>query len=215
MASNMLILVEATPMNPLQLIQRLNPIRRNGCHFAARMVLAVHFVGGLALPIPSSLPLSMGEPSTAKEEFPCQSSLCGCKTARQCWTYCCCTTRAQRIEWARRHNVPLPPYLEAVDYVAPAENKKACCSNSNEDGKRQSTPARKTRFAQLKWVSVVQAQKCQGQNLGSPTGLLLFPPPLRVGAAPDMTVSRCCLTPILRPATFKSRPPTPPPRLAA
>jgi len=44
------------------------------------------------------------------QAFPCQHSTCGCKTARQCWTSCCCRSPEQRIAWAEKNGVTPPKY---------------------------------------------------------------------------------------------------------
>lgn len=62
----------------------------------------------------SSMPLPVGTTrishKAGSQPFPCQDSPCGCKTAEQCWTNCCCTTPAQRLAWARKNGVTPPQY---------------------------------------------------------------------------------------------------------
>jgi hypothetical protein len=42
--------------------------------------------------------------------FPCQDHECGCQSAEQCWTSCCCFTPAQHLAWAKEHKVEPPAY---------------------------------------------------------------------------------------------------------
>jgi hypothetical protein len=59
------------------------------------------------LPIPSLPDLSR---ESDGEQYPCQGSLCGCRTAYQCWTSCCCTTPDERLAWAVENKVAPPVY---------------------------------------------------------------------------------------------------------
>ena len=52
--------------------------------------------------------------------FPCMDSPCGCASAQQCLTSCCCHTPAERLVWARRCGLEVA-VLEALErLVAPA-----------------------------------------------------------------------------------------------
>ena len=46
------------------------------------------------------------EPGAAS--YPCQAHQCGCRSAEQCWTRCCCFTTSQRLSWAVAHHVQPP-----------------------------------------------------------------------------------------------------------
>lgn len=63
-----------------------------------------------------SIPLPIGsvdaEKQAASEPFPCQHCPCGCKTAVQCWTSCCCYTLAERIAWAEKNGITPPAYAQ-------------------------------------------------------------------------------------------------------
>ena len=56
--------------------------------------------------------------------FPCMNKLCGCATARQCFTRCCCHTPAETLAWARANGVDAETIvaLERRAGVAPAES---------------------------------------------------------------------------------------------
>lgn len=75
-------------------------------------VLALYLCGSLGiLPSPDLLSRWLGH--AVSEPFPCQSHSCGCASAHQCWTSCCCFTPRHRLAWAIRHGVTPP---ESVHY---------------------------------------------------------------------------------------------------
>ena len=52
--------------------------------------------------------------------FPCMDKPCGCATAEQCFTRCCCNTPAETLAWARAHGVE-PGVIAALERrVGPA-----------------------------------------------------------------------------------------------
>lgn len=60
----------------------------------------------LPLPLPSLEIIHKAD----TQPFPCQNSTCGCKTARQCWTSCCCRSPEQRLAWGEKNGVTPPKY---------------------------------------------------------------------------------------------------------
>ena len=94
---------------------------------------------GLPLPLGAVAP---GRASQAAEKrlagkdrstpFPCMDKPCGCVTAEQCFTNCCCDTPAETLAWARVHQID-PAVIAALQrrVAAPAEKTAAvssCCS---------------------------------------------------------------------------------------
>lgn len=76
-------------------------------------------VGGMLLVVFSLLavgvPLPM--PSRGKDRsrpFICMDSPCGCRDAEQCWRECCCHSQAEKLAWARRHNIIPPAFVIAA-----------------------------------------------------------------------------------------------------
>jgi hypothetical protein len=64
--------------------------------------------------------------------FPCMDKPCGCVTAEQCFSNCCCNTPAETLVWAKAHNVD-PAVIAALQRRAAAPVEKAvvassCCS---------------------------------------------------------------------------------------
>jgi hypothetical protein len=49
------------------------------------------------------------------ERFPCEACGCGCASAHECWTACCCHTPVERLAWAIREGVQPPEGLSFSD----------------------------------------------------------------------------------------------------
>lgn len=85
----------------------------------AFLVLIVFCVSALPIPI-ATLEIQTKDHS---QPFPCQNSPCGCKTAEQCWTNCCCSTPEERLAWAEEHEVTPPSYaVQSVQEEAVASS---------------------------------------------------------------------------------------------
>lgn len=78
---------------------------------------------------------------TAAERYPCEDCSCGCASAHECWTNCCCHTLPERLAWAVRHGVRPPPYVHteeadwiaALDQVEPTEKHCSLCVGTAQD----------------------------------------------------------------------------------
>ena len=97
---------------------------------------------GLPLPFGVVAPAASESPAAKRlagkdrsRPFPCMDKPCGCATAEQCFTSCCCNTPAETLAWAEAHRVE-PAVLEALEQrvasgsqaVAKAA-KPSCCSS--------------------------------------------------------------------------------------
>jgi hypothetical protein len=71
--------------------------------------LLVYLIAATGLPVVIRLPVDESEP------FPCQAHGCGCSSAFQCWTNCCCFTQAEKLAWAARQGVAVPEYVASRD----------------------------------------------------------------------------------------------------
>lgn len=78
------------------------------------LVLAAYVVLAAGLPLPAGMAFDPGRPvgaagaAAAKDRsrpFPCMNSPCGCATAEQCFSRCCCHSVAERLAWAHRNGV--------------------------------------------------------------------------------------------------------------
>lgn len=86
----------------------------------------------------ASLPIPIAVVSTSSEDssipYPCQHGKCGCKSALQCWTNCCCNTPQQRLDWAAAKGVAVPEYGQHLKQVIATEKAKAtrpaCCKKT-------------------------------------------------------------------------------------
>lgn len=106
-------------------------------------MLAVHglVVSGVPLPMAGGLDAVAEKRLSVKERstpFPCMDKPCGCATAEQCFTSCCCHTPAETLAWAKANRLE-PSLLEALERrLAVAEKparraKKSCCGHANDD----------------------------------------------------------------------------------
>ncbi len=61
------------------------------------------------------------------ERYPCESCGCGCASATECWTHCCCHSEHERLVWAIENGVMPPPVVEFSDeqWIAAANDVKA------------------------------------------------------------------------------------------
>lgn len=66
----------------------------------------------------SVLPIALPQPSLPKphsdERFACQDRGCGCQSAEQCWSQCCCFSVSERVAWAKKNGVNPPAHVLAA-----------------------------------------------------------------------------------------------------
>ncbi len=60
------------------------------------------------LPSPAFVARWIGRFQSGGERFPCEGGSCGCASAKECWSSCCCTTEVERLAWAIRNNIEPP-----------------------------------------------------------------------------------------------------------
>ena len=120
--------------------------------------------------------------------FPCQDHRCGCVSAEQCWTSCCCFSPAERIAWAQQHEVTIPEHVQLAlraeehtehdhDHDAceagevclaesPGHKHGACCGgHEHEPADTERACANCTppeSGTSVGWVSAFEARKCRG-----------------------------------------------------
>jgi hypothetical protein len=96
---------------------------------------------GLPLPFGMIAPAAPDSPAAKRlagkdrsQPFPCMDKTCGCATAEQCFTSCCCNTPAETLAWARARRVE-PAVLAALEQrvasssqLAAKATKSSCCS---------------------------------------------------------------------------------------
>lgn len=93
----------------------------------------VFVASGLPLPAFGPRPGSGAANGTVAKDrslpFPCMDSPCGCATAEQCFASCCCHSPAERLAWARAHDVNAA-VLESLERIAAPV---AGCSSGGTD----------------------------------------------------------------------------------
>lgn len=98
-------------------------------------------VSGLPLPAGLLAPAA-SSPAAAKRlaakdrstPFPCMDKPCGCVTAEQCFTSCCCSTPSETLAWARAHDLE-PAVIAALQRraaTAPPRADNSCCAASQK-----------------------------------------------------------------------------------
>lgn len=65
------------------------------------------------LPSPPQLVRWLTNATTSR--YPCESCGCGCASADECWTACCCHSQQERLIWSLREGVEPPHHLEVSD----------------------------------------------------------------------------------------------------
>jgi hypothetical protein len=173
---------------------------------AAGLVLLGYLAATIGLPLPALAHKDLSTP------FPCQDNPCGCQSAEQCWTSCCCYTVEEHWAWARAHDVEPPAYAvrpadDGWDSRPQREQEEAatcsCCAK-----KCQEKPVSPK---QVRWVNRAAALRCQGGSQFGVAAPSVPPPPLvfwRPALELASRLSTCDESPSLRP----SNPPDPPPR---
>jgi hypothetical protein len=120
-------------------MHRLSCIHR----FTAWMALLGYAIvaSGLPLPMGAAFPSASNSPAAKRlagkdrsRPFPCMDKPCGCATAEQCFSNCCCNTPAELMAWAKANRVD-PAVIVALKRRAavPAVSvKRSCCSPKAE-----------------------------------------------------------------------------------
>lgn len=117
---------------------------RRSCSRASRfaavvLALAGYLVAatGVPLPVVSGVAIQAKDRS---EPFPCMDRPCGCHSAMQCWTSCCCTTPAERLAWARERGIKPPIELASGESapVAAVRPVRSCCAAGHRNAVKAS-----------------------------------------------------------------------------
>lgn len=136
--------------------------------------------------VPSRAQIAGWLGTAVSERFPCEGHGCGCASAGECWSACCCHTVEQRLAWALANGVRPPAdrtflpeqWTRAARLAAPGE-PRACCAGANENLGARTAEA--TGPGPRGLVSAVLTPlACKGGSASVPTGLppVPFPEPL-------------------------------------
>ena len=173
---------------------------------AAGLILLGYLAATIGLPVP------VQDHKDASAPFPCRDNPCGCQSAEQCWTSCCCYTVEEHWYWARAHGVEPPAYAvrpadDGWDSRPQREQEERetceCCTKKCEP--KPASPNR------TQWVIGAAALRCQGGSQFGVAAPSLPPPPLVLWQPAPGHARRLSLvdeSPVSRPAN----PPDPPPR---
>jgi hypothetical protein len=174
-------------------------------------LLTAYVVTASGVPLPTA-PVNTTEAD--ETPFPCQHGHCGCRTAKQCWKSCCCKTATERLAWAREHGVTPPSYLIAAAHDEQPAARRPCCAARGCSEKKQQKSVAQGPKSEIVWVSLVEAQKCRGENPTWHNVPISLPP-----AAPlDRVTFEPCVQPLMfivspAPPSASFAPPDPPPRI--
>ncbi len=197
--------------------------------------LLAYLAASLGFPLPAPARHKPGG-----QPFPCQDHPCGCQSAEQCWTHCCCLTPEQHWEWARRHHVEPPAYAtrpdprgwrtmprrgrdegagvettcpdcaREKDTARPCCGDGDCCRPTPAPAPAPESPPPDEGGAH--WALGLSALRCQGLATLWVGGGAVLPPPPRPAWAPGLApVAWALNTDPTAPRVFTS-PPIPPPR---
>ena len=183
-----------------------------------RKISLLSLVGVCLLTFPLPFISFKSEHAASKDQstpFPCQNTPCGCRTAEQCWTTCCCNSPEQRLAWAKRNGVEPPSYAVLATSKDASVKSRACCSNCNKSATPKATVAEKPKSKRLQFLIGALVLKCHGQSgeLSSMPWALVES--LTVESYPILFSGRLAPIRILLPAAIYLDPAEPPPRAAA
>jgi len=166
-------------------ISCLHPARPAARRPLAAACLVFYLLAWIGMPLPVAPPRPAG--ATA-ERYPCEHHHCGCNTAEQCWTNCCCLSPKQRLAWAKTNGTKPPAWVmrsletEAAEEGMVATSKvDACCAHKHEDATPDNcgtccsrkdsqaapssegyAPSSGVAGRDTGWISLLQAQRCRG-----------------------------------------------------
>jgi len=168
----------------------------------------VAIVSGVPLPIAGSPP-EAGSPAAkrlaAKDRsrpFPCMDKPCGCATAEQCFSSCCCNSPAELLAWAEAHHLDpatllalhgrvaatAPKAPTAVCCCSSAADAASCCTTTESSPSHQPAPADERDSAPLpsRMISLKAMLACGGVLAGWTAAVTSLPPPTALRCEPCM-----------------------------
>ena len=168
----------------------------------------VAIVSGVPLPIAGSPPVA-GSPAAKRladkdrsRPFPCMDKPCGCATAEQCFSSCCCNSPAELLAWAeingldpatllvlqRRVAATAPEAPAAACCCSSAAEAAACCTTTESASAHQPAPAdeRDSAPTPSKVISLKAMLACGGVLAGWAAAVTSLPPPTAPRCEPCM-----------------------------
>ena len=168
----------------------------------------VAVASGVPLPIAASPPVN-GSPAANRladkdrsRPFPCMDKPCGCATAEQCFSTCCCNSPAELLAWAEAHHLDPATLLALQGRVAAtapeapaaacccssASTEPSCCTTTESAPADQATPADEAGSDSLpsKVISLKAMLACGGVLAGWTAAVTSLPPPSVLRCEPCM-----------------------------
>ena len=168
----------------------------------------VAIVSGVPLPIAGSPP-EAGSPAAKRladkdrsRPFPCMDKPCGCATAEQCFSNCCCNSPAELLAWAEAHHLDpatllalhgrvaatAPKAPTAVCCCSSAADAASCCTTTESSPSHQPAPADERDSAPLpsRMISLKAMLACGGVLAGWTAAVTSLPPPTALRCEPCM-----------------------------
>lgn len=175
-----------------------------------RILAGVLCVCILAANLPIPIVVSSASFKDRSIPFPCQDDACGCRSAQQCWTSCCCYSEQERLAWARSYDVDVPASVRSVADDRPSV--PACCAGHKATCETPQPIERESEPTPIGYVLTSSVMKCGGQSAswgGLPWAVIAVAPVSTKSVDPAQ-FSRPVSD---RLPSFAVVPPTPPPRL--
>jgi len=190
-------------------------------------------VSVLPIPIPAMRVVhDVGMSEDHEGPYPCQQGRCGCGSALQCWTSCCCHTPSERKAWAEQHRITPPQYAVLNDADAwnpppPAKpasccnqgskRTKSCCDDSKSKSSlsKASIPPRTLAAGKRAKNTFVLTMLMKGCRKGSSVFTTLpwsTQPPASVAPSIESPVSECLVVSMPLWQNCSQEPPSPPPK---
>lgn len=164
---------------------------RTGVQYTLRAVVSLLMIASLGL-AQFGYPVWKVVAKNGDRPFPCQFSNCGCKTAEQCRTSCCCHTKRERVAWAVQRGIDpdevailtLNEKLEFTFAANLAQPKQAesCCQAKAQSSccSPESAVAVEKGTSELQWVLAITAHRCRGTGVEWIEAGMVAQPPLPV-----------------------------------
>lgn len=145
------------------------------------LLLAVYLVASFGV-IPSPRVVLGWFGQVAGERYPCESHGCGCASATECWTHCCCHCEHERLVWAIENGVMPPPVVDFRDeqWIAASNAIKAgsahcgMCVERIKDELRRGIATRPEHDAACSGGGTCDGQcdkaSCETKTMGNPAG---------------------------------------------
>ena len=144
-------------------------------------------------------PLARVARPAAGRPYPCQGHQCGCRSAEECWSHCCCFTPSQRLAWAAANRVDPPAELndallaeDDADPSGPPGGRRTfqtrprpsllarllpapSCGEGSGSGRargtKQEDPGAWFRESQMPWHQHAVGDQRGGSSAGGPAGV--------------------------------------------